>query len=131
MLGITASTGEYESFVKLVIERPEIIRWYNAYFGDIYMINRQLLPALDIVTLFHLCEFRNEKNDSYGALTDREVLDMLTDKMRPGGLLMFFPGSYAWKLAETIVKDWADQPTIEFVESYKSLLIYRKRANAR
>ena len=131
VLGITASTGEHESYVQLVIKRPEIVRWYNTIFGDIYMINRQLLPDLDIVTLFHICEFRNEQNDSYGALTDREMLDLLTDKLRPGGLMMFFPGSYAWKLAEPIVNAWAEQPTVGFVEKYKSLLVYKKLANGR
>ncbi len=131
VLGITASTGEYESFVQLVIKRPELLRWYNALFGDIYMINRHLLPDLDIVSLFHLCEFRSEKNDKYDALTDAEVLNMLTDKLRPGGLMMFYPGSYAWVKAEPIVKEWEKQPTIEFVEKYKTLLVYRKRANAR
>ena len=82
------------------------------------------------MTLFHLCEFRNETNDSYGALTDPQVLDLLTDKLRPGGLITFFPGSYAWKSVEPILKAWAAGPCIEFVEAYKSILIYRKLANA-
>ena len=83
---------------------PELSRWYAAYFGDIYMLNRQMLPELDIATLFHLCEFRTEQNDSYGALTDRQVLNLLTEKLRPGGLMMFFPGSYAFAKAEPVIK---------------------------
>ena len=130
VIGITASTGEYESYVQLVIKRPELSRWYAAYFGDIYMLNRQMLPELDIATLFHLCEFRTEQNDSYGALTDRQVLNLLTEKLRPGGLMMFFPGSYAFAKAEPVIKAWAEAGHAAFLEAYKSILVYRKLADA-
>ena len=131
VIGITASTGEYESYIQLMIRRPELSRWYHVSFGDIYMLNPQMLPNLDLVTLFHLCEYRTEKNDAYGALTDAEVLQLLFGKLRPGGLMMFYPGSYAFAEAKPIIDAWAEASAVEFVEKYKTLLIYRKRADVR
>lgn len=127
VLGITAAPTEYESFIRLAIAEPEVLRRYNAIFGDIYLLNSRLLPTFDVVTLFHLCEFRSERNDLYGALTDREVLDLLTSRLRPGGRILFFPGSFAWDNAEVIVADWAAQNDVEPLGRFRSLLVYRKR----
>lgn len=132
VLGITAAPQEHETYVKLAIERPEILRHYNASFGDIYLINPKLLPDFDVVTLFHLCEFRGPQNDAYGALTDREVTDILTAKLKPGGYMLFFPGSFAWDRANDSAKDvvaaWETEADVEPVGRWRSLLVYRKRA---
>ncbi|HEY8382558.1 MAG TPA: hypothetical protein VIL09_10450 [Microvirga sp.] len=131
VLGITAAPQEYESFVKLAIERPDVLRHYNAVFGDIYLLNRRLLPVFDVVTLFHLCEFRGDKNDAYGALTDLEVTQLLTDHTRPGGYILFFPGSFAFDRADHSAKDviaeWEESAGVEKLGMFKSLLVYRKR----
>jgi hypothetical protein len=89
VLGITASPGEYESFVKLAIDRPDVEKSYKVFFGDIYQLEQRLLPQFDVVTLFHLCEFRNERNDLYGALTDLELTTMLTEQTRARRLHRF------------------------------------------
>lgn len=132
VLGITAAPQEHETYVKLAIERPEILRHYNASFGDIYLINPKLLPDFDVVTLFHLCEFRGPQNDAYGALTDREVTDILTAKLKPGGYMLFFPGSFAWDRANDSAKDvvaaWETEADVEPAGRWRSLLVYRKRA---
>ena len=78
VFGVTASPKEYKSYVDLVTRQPEVSKTYLAYFGDIYTSNSDLLPAFDVVTLFHLCEFRDESNSRYGAKTDAEVLDLVT-----------------------------------------------------
>src|SRR5436190_1399979 len=57
VFAITASKQEYEAYVKLVTENAPVAKNYLAYFGDIYLSNPALLPELDVVTLFHLCEF--------------------------------------------------------------------------
>ncbi len=128
VIGITASTGEYQSYINLVIRKPEIAQWYQVSFGDIYRINRQLLPALDVVSLFHLCEFSPEA-DSKGALSDAQVLAVMTDCLRPGGLVIFYPRSHAWAKTGPIVEAWSRQAGIEKLEDYKSLLVYRKNAH--
>jgi hypothetical protein len=131
VLGITAAPEEFKTFIDLAIERPDVLRFYNATFGDIYLLNPKLLPVFDVVTLFHLCEFRGERNDAYGALTDLEVTNLLTDRTQPGGHILFFPGSYAFDRADHSAKDviaeWERTRDVERLGSYKSLLVYRKR----
>jgi hypothetical protein len=128
VLGITASPGEYESFVKLAIDRPDVEKTYKAFFGDIYQLEKRLLPQFDIVTLFHLCEFRDERNDLYGALTDREVVDMLTERTRAGGYILFYTKSFAFDSAEKVIAGWALDRKVEKVGLYETLLVYRKTA---
>ena len=42
--------------------------------------------------MFHLCEFffPNTASAEYGGLTDRQVLDLFTDKTRKGGHILFY-----------------------------------------
>ena len=128
VLGITAAPVEYEAYVKLAIERPEVSRRYKVEFGDIYLTEERLLPGFDIVTLFHLCEFRTEKNDAYGALTDLQLALLFLRKLQPGGWLLFFAGSFAWKQAEGVVEQLLSEGLIEPAGSFKSLRLYRKPA---
>jgi hypothetical protein len=132
VLGITAAPQEYEKYVELAIARPDVLRWYNAVFGDIYLLNERLLPDFDVVTLFHLCEFRGEKNDAYGGLTDLEVTNLLTDKTRPGGHILFFTTSFAFDWdgpmsGKRVIAQWEKARDVERVGEFKSLLVYRKR----
>lgn len=128
VLGITASPGEYDAFVKLAIERPEVEKTYKVFFGDIYQLEPRLLPEFDVVTLFHLCEFRNERNDLYGALTDRQVADMLTEKTRKGGHILFYTKSFAFDTAESkVIAEWEKEAGVERVGMYETLLVYRKK----
>ena len=126
VIGITASPQEYDDYVKLVIERPEVGRTYKAFFGDIYQLDARLLPELDFVTLFHTGEFRTEKNDEYGALTDLEVAELLLGKLRAGGRLLFFSGSFAYDKAEAVAADLVHRKLIQAEPDYKTLKIYRK-----
>ena len=125
--GITASTGEYDAFMKIAIERPAVEKVYKAAFCDIYQLDERLLPKFDVVTLFHLCEFRDERTDAYGGHTDRHVLDMLTKKTRKGGYILFSTKSFAFGTAEKIVKAWAKEGHVEKVGMHELLLVYRKK----
>jgi hypothetical protein len=128
VLGITASPGEYDAFVKLAIDRPEVEKSYKVFFGDIYQLEQRLLPQFDVVTLFHLCEFRNERNDLYGALTDLEVTTMLTEQTVPGGYIVFYTKSFAFDTAEKVIAVWEKEQAVEKVGLYETLLVYRKKA---
>jgi len=44
VFAITASIVEYDAYIKLVNERPQLLKSYLAYFGDIYLTNARLLP---------------------------------------------------------------------------------------
>jgi hypothetical protein len=126
VLGITASPQEYNDYIKLVIERPEIGRTYKAIFGDIYQLDARLLPQLDFVTLFHTGEFRTEKNDAYGALTDLEVAELLVAKLKTGGRVLFFSGSFAFDKAEAVAAQLLAHGLVSVEPAYKSLRIFRK-----
>jgi len=126
VLGITASPQEYRNYVRLVIGRPEVLRYYNAVFGDIYLLNEKLLSTFDLVTLFHICEFRGPQTDAYGGLTDLAVTNLLTDKTRPGGYILFYTSSFAFAKAKTVIAQWEKERPVERVGEYKSVLVYRK-----
>ena len=131
VLAITAAPQEHQAYVELAIARPEVLRWYNVVFGDIYLLNPRLLPAFDVVTLFHLCEFRGEKTDAYRGLTDLEVASLLTDRTRPGGHILFFTTSFAFDWdgpmsAKRVIAQWEKERPVERVGTFKSLLVYRK-----
>jgi hypothetical protein len=130
VIGITASPGEYERYVKLAMERPEVSRSYKAFFGDIYQLDARLLPPLDVVSLFHLCEFRTERNDAYGAMTDLEVARLLTDKLRPGGLILFYTKSMSFAKAEPVIADLLKQRPLTLEGDFKLLRVYRKADKA-
>ncbi|KFG98485.1 hypothetical protein GQ56_0102945 [Burkholderia paludis] len=129
VFGVTASPKEYRSYVDLVTRRPEVGKTYLAYFGDIYTSNPDLLPAFDVVTLFHLCEYRDETNSRYGAKTDAEVLDLFARHIAPAGHLLFYTGSSAYRKAEPVIERWA--ANADFVETghFKTLRIFRKAAS--
>jgi len=130
VLGITAAPGEHARFVDLVTNQPEVLRYYNAVFGDIYLLNRRLLPTFDVVTLFHLCEFRNWKHDSYGAMTDIELLRMLTEQTSDGGHILFYEGSLAFEWPQigtrAVIEAWLVESGVREVGRFKSLLVYEK-----
>ena len=126
ILGITASPKELDAFVKLAIEHAELSRQYQVLFGDIYLLNKRLLPAIDIASLFHLGEFRGDSQDAYGGLTDRQVVEVLLEVMPDGGLISLFTGSFAFDRADAIAKALVAGGRLEKVESYKSLDFYKK-----
>jgi hypothetical protein len=126
VLGITASRGEYDAYVKMLIEKPKLGFTYKAYFGDIYQLDRRLLPALDVVALFHVGEFRSEKNDAYGALTDLEMTVVLLDCMRVGGTMLFYEGSYAFDVAERTFAELMKQGRLKAGPAFKTLRTFQK-----
>ena len=129
-LAITASKEEYDAYIKLVTENARVAKSYFAYFGDIYLSNARLLPEFDVVTLFHLCEFfyDNTASAEYGGLTDRGVLDLMTERTRKGGHILFYRGSIAYDKAKPVIAAWEKERPVEPIADFKTLQIYRKRA---
>lgn len=128
VLGITAAPKEYASFIELLTEKPTLSKTYSAYFGDIYTSNARLLPRFDVVTLFHSCEFRQEANDAYGALTDLEVMQLFTDQTEVGGHILFYTGSFAYEPAAKVIESWRTSRAVEEVDAFKTLRVFRKTA---
>jgi len=128
VLGITASPREHDFYEQLIIERPEVGRTYKVLFGDIYQLDARLLPDLDIASLFHIGEFRTEKNDAYGALTDDEMVRLVLSKLRSGGLVLLYSGSYAFDVADRISQGLVAEGALEPAGSFESLRVFRKRS---
>jgi hypothetical protein len=128
VLGITASIEEYESYIQLVVENAAVAKHYVAYFGDIYLTQPDLLPELDVVTLFHLCEYARPKTTSkaYGGLSDAELLDLLTVRTRVGGHLLFYADSNARQRSAEVIQRWAAETPVRYLGAFKSLLVYQK-----
>ena len=126
VLGITASPAEYDAYVKMLIEKPRLGHTYKAYFGDIYQLDARLLPTFDIVTLFHAGEFRTEKNDSYGGLTDLEMTKILAGRMKPGGQMLFYSGSYAFDVAQRVFEELVKTGVLVDAGAFKTLQIFTK-----
>ena len=129
VLAITASKEEYESYVTLVTENSAVAKNYVVFFGDIYLTNPDLLPEFDVVTLFHLCEFffPNTGSKEYGGLTDAKVLDLLTERTRKGGHILFYMRSIAFDKASKVVAAWEKKAPVKRVGEFKTLLVYRKK----
>jgi hypothetical protein len=127
VLSITASPQEYDDYVELLIQNPRLGHAYKAYFGDIYQLDPRLLPEFDYVTLFHVGEFRTPDNDSYGALTDLEMTLLLADKVKAGGEILFYTGSFAYDKAQVVEQELVKSRPFDPAPDYKSLKVYRKR----
>lgn len=126
ILGITASPDEYDAYIKLLIANARLGFTYKVYFGDIYQTDPRLLPDLDYALLFHIGEFWSDANKAYGALTDLGMAAILADRLRPGGELITFSGSFAWDKADAVAGELVTMKKLEYAGTYKSLKVYRK-----
>jgi hypothetical protein len=126
VIGITASPGEHDRYIKLGVENPRAHTNYKAFFGDIYQLDARLLPPLDVVSLFHLCEFRTAKNDTYGALTDLEVARLLWDQLRPGGYMLFYKLSMSYDKAIPNIARLQEERQMVPEPDFKTLQVFRK-----
>lgn len=125
VIGVTASPREHDAFVKMARNDPELTKRYTVIFGDIYNTNPRLLPAFDIVTLFHLCEFADEKA-TYRALDDAGLVRTLGDQVRPGGRMVFYTGSFAYPRALPIIDAWAAASGFSEEPAFRTLRVFRR-----
>lgn len=126
ILGITASAPEHQAYVNFVIKNPALAKYYKVIFVDIYTLTANNLPRLDIVNLFHLCEYYLSENAALVHHNDRSLLELFLDRLNPDGKIIFYTGSHAWKNASAIMKSMEDMGKLKQVDRYKSLLIYAK-----
>jgi hypothetical protein len=54
---------------------------------------------------------------------------VLADKLRPGGEILFYTGSFAYDKATAVAQELVKQRPFDPVGRYKSLQIFRKRAH--
>lgn len=126
IIGITATQPEYVSYMDLVVSHPMVGQRYKVLFTDIYQLAPELLPDFDIVTLFHLCEFWSEANAPYARMNDLGVLEAMAAKVRPGGRMLFYTGSFAFDSARKLIDANIARLGFSGPEKVESLLVYRK-----
>jgi hypothetical protein len=128
VFAITASTIEYDAYMKLALERPQLSKNYLAYFGDGYLTNPRLLPPLDIATLFHAGEYigPNTTSPEYGGIDDLGLARILLERIGAGGQMLFYTGSFAFDKAEAIVETLSREGKLARVGAFKTLLVCRK-----
>jgi hypothetical protein len=125
IFGLTLAPSEHARYVRRVIRDPAFGRHYKVLFGDIYSICGAGLPAFDLVSLFHLCEFGDPA--STGRRHDDEgVLRVFCSRLNPGGQLLLYRGSFGFASVHPLVARAVDEGLLSFVEDYKSLSIYRQ-----
>jgi hypothetical protein len=126
IIGITAAAPEHQAYIKLVLQNPELAKYYKIIFADIYTFTAHSLPNLDVVNLFHLCEFYLPGNSHITHQTDESLLQLFIDKLNPDGKIIFYSGSSAWESTQAIIKSFEELGKIKKIDEYKSLLIYAK-----
>ena len=124
VLGLTLSPREHAGYVRRVIRDPAFGVHYKVLFADLYSLSDASLPAFDLATLFHLCELSSEPGAVLRTKGTR-ILRLFCAKSTPGGLLLFYPGSYGYPhvaplLAQAVLEGW-----LAPVEQYRSVSVFR------
>ena len=130
VFAITASPQEYATYIEEVSKNPAVAKNYLCYFGNVYRTNAHFVPELDVATLFHLSEFYypERATPEHGGVDDAQLLDLITDRTRVGGHILFFTRSKDFDLAEPIIAAWEKTRAVERLPDFKLLAVYRKRA---
>ena len=126
VIGITASAPEYQTYIQFVLKDRALSKYYKVLFVDIYTLAANTLPTFDVVTLFHLCEFYLPDNAPSVHQNDQSLLQLFLDKLKPGGKIVFYTGSWTGKQTQAIVQAFESAGKIKQVEAYKTLLVYAK-----
>ena len=90
------------------------------FYVNLNDIDRQMLPALDIVTLFHF----GEMPSTFGPAS-HDRLDDLLSIMNPGGRVLFYNRSAEWGNARPVVEDFVAHGSLEHIATYEELEVYR------
>ncbi|KAF3886550.1 MULTISPECIES: hypothetical protein [Nostocales] len=132
IIGITASEPEHQAYVRLALKDRTLAKYYKVLFADIYTLTANTIPQLDIVNLFHLCEFYMHEDAPFIHQNDESLVQLFLDKLNPDGKILFYTRSFAWNdpkfsvKSYDVVKSFEESGKIKLVDKYKSLLIYTK-----
>jgi len=129
VLALTLAPREHASYVRRVIRAPAFGRYYKVLFADIYTLSANCLPVFDLVSLFHLCEFRPAPAGG-DRLDDAGVLRLFHSRLSPGGRMVFYRGSFAHAQQQPLIEDAVAAGLLVFVEEFRSLSIYRRATAA-
>lgn len=130
VLGITASKGEYDNYIDMILEDSKLALSYKVLFGDMYTLHRApFINNLDIVTCFHLCEYSKRFCKAYnisefGQITDEQLIKCMFDMLHSKGKLLLFKGSNKGNIAHKMV---SESKLFKKETEMKTLTIFAKR----
>ena len=129
ILGITASRGEYERYIDLVVDNPRIGRYYKVVFMDIYTLNPRLMPNFDLITMFHLAEHGSVCNEDVHKTADSILLEQVVSLLKPSGRIFFYKnsGRGAAERVRLLLREFCGSGRLQHYEDFESLLVYRPR----
>ena len=142
VIGITASPAEYQSYIELCLKDGSLGKDYVVYFGDIYNLQPQFLPPLDIASMPHIGEYydptkgreanitvkgANVDRSKYAALDDKSLLDLIVDKLVPGGRLLIYTRSHGASLTTDLLQNLIyEKKVLRYKQMHGSIAIYTK-----
>lgn len=142
IVAITASPAEFQSYIELCLEDGSLGRDYLVLFGDIYNLQPQALPPLDVASMPHLGEYYdptrsieygltvegwNIDRSRYTAMNDTTLLELVARKLVPGGRLIIHVHSNGSEIAAEVLDDFVRvRKVFKYTKAYKTLSIYTK-----
>ena len=142
VIGITASPAEYQSYIELCLKDGSLGKDYVVYFGDIYNLQPQFLPPLDIASMPHIGEYydptkgreanitvkgANVDRSKYAALDDKSLLDLIVDKLVPGGRLLIYTRSHGASLTTDLLQNLIyEKKVLRYKQMHGSIAVYTK-----
>jgi len=126
ILAVTASLKEHAEYARLIIEDAELAISYKVLFTDIHTLSPRLLPAFDLVTLFHHGEYYDPEESAYAPLDDRGLIEIFLTRLAPGGRLLFYTGSIGFHRTAPLLADLVGGGRLAKVDEHRSLVVYAR-----
>lgn len=142
VIAITASPAEFQSYIELCLEDGSLGRDYLVLFGDIYNLQPQVLPPLDVASMPHLGEYYdptrsieygltvegwNIDRSRYTSMNDTTLLELVARKLVRGGRLIIHVHSNGAEIATEVLDDFVRvRKVFKYTKAYKTLAIYTK-----
>lgn len=117
ILGLTLSAAEMQAYMDWATLNPELSRNYKVLFGDVFLLDFELLPSFDIVTLFHLGEIRSEE---YVSMNLDQIIEKMVERIYPNGTILTYSGSHVAADVNAAVEKY-----LRLADIYKSLRVYQ------
>ncbi|MGH9017589.1 MAG: tetratricopeptide repeat protein [Acidimicrobiales bacterium] len=140
IIGITASPGEYERYMRLCLQDGSLGSTYLVYFGDIYNLRPEYLPALDVASVPHIGEYYHASevkepgvhaggstDRSYAPLDDRTLVELMVEKLVVGGRLLVYLRSHGADVTREILDDLVTvQRRLSYGMTHESVAVFTK-----
>jgi hypothetical protein len=140
VIGVTASPGEYQRYMQLCLQDGSLGGSYLVYFGDIYNLRPEFLPALDVASMPHIGEYyeasqvkepgvhaAGSTDRSYAPLNDSSLVELIVDKLVVGGRLLIYNRSHGVDVTRAILHHLVSgQKRLRYQMTHASIEVFTK-----